>query len=535
MLASRLMLGGRYELAERVGAGGFSEVWRAADLVLARPVAVKLPYPGFAQDDEALARFRAEARNAGRLSHEHVARIYDYGEPDPPNPPFLVMELIAGPPLSALLRDGPLSPDRTARLLAQAATGLAAAHQAGLIHRDIKPGNLMIGPGGSVKITDFGISYAAGSAPLTGTGLVLGTPAYLAPERMTGASATAAGDLYSLGIVGYQCLTGELPFTGDPLQLALAHRDRVLPPLPSPVPAGLAALITALTAKDPAARPASAAEVARQAAALAGRLSAARPGSGRPGAGRPSGTRLPARLPSVPGVSPVPPARTVVPAPRPGRPPAVLADDQPTLRQPAAAPSRARPRAGALAAAALLAPALAGGIFLASQFGPGRIPHAGTTPPASSRPNDPGVRLVGVHRGALIGEPVTVAARQLRRHGLVVRVLWQVSAAQPAGTVLAVRPAGPRPAGSVVTLIGAVAPPPPPPPSPPPGHSDHGHGGGPGPGAGGGPGNGNGGDGGPGNGNGGPGHGHGGPGDGGGNGDGGQSGPGNGDGGDSQA
>ena len=115
MLASRLVLGGRYELAERVGAGGFSEVWRAADLVLARPVAVKLPYPGFTQDDEALDRFRAEARNAGRLSHENVARVYDYGEPDGPNPPYLVLELIDGPPLSVLLREGPLGPDRTAR------------------------------------------------------------------------------------------------------------------------------------------------------------------------------------------------------------------------------------------------------------------------------------------------------------------------------------------------------------------------------------------------------------------------------------
>ena len=292
MLASRLVLGGRYELAERVGAGGFSEVWRATDLVLARPVAVKLPYPGFTQDDEALARFRAEARNAGRLSHENVARVYDYGEPDPPHPPFLVLELIDGPPLSVLLRDGPLGPDRTARLLAQAAAGLAAAHQAGLIHRDIKPANLMIAPGGVVKVTDFGISYAAGSAPLTATGLVYGTPAYLAPERATGASATAAGDLYSLGIVGYQCLTGELPFTGEPLALALAHRDRPLPPLPRSVPADLTALILALAAKDPVARPGSAAEVARQAAALAGRLGPAR---------RPA---VPVQAPSVPAQPP---------------------------------------------------------------------------------------------------------------------------------------------------------------------------------------------------------------------------------------
>jgi hypothetical protein len=505
MLTSRLVLGGRYELAERVGAGGFSEVWRAADLVLARPVAVKLPYPGFIQDDEALARFRAEARNAGRLSHENVARVYDYGEPDPPNPPFLVLELIDGPPLSVLLRDGPLAPDRTARLLAQAAAGLAAAHQAGLIHRDIKPGNLMIAPGGIVKVTDFGISYAAGSAPLTATGLVYGTPAYLAPERATGASASAAGDLYSLGIVGYQCLTGELPFTGDPLQLALAHRDRPLPPLPGSVPAALAALIAALTAKDPTGRPGSAAEVARYAAALAGRLGPAR---------RPA---VPVQAPAVPVQAPPglaqPPGPEAPPAAGP-RWAAAGADDQPTPHQPQPGRAGPRRRSGALAAA-LATAALAGGIFLAGQAGPMPTPPAVAGPSATHRPADPRVRLVDVHRGALIGQPVTAAAKLLRRHGLKVRVRWQFSAAAPAGTVLAVQPAGPRPAGSVITLIGAV----PPPPSPAPG--DHGHGRGPGHGGDGGPGNG---DGGPGNGNGGQGHGDGGQ----GHGDGG-------DGGDSQA
>jgi serine/threonine-protein kinase len=512
MLASRLVLGGRYELTERVGAGGFSEVWRAADLVLARPVAVKLPYPGFTQDEAALARFRAEARNAGRLSHENVARVYDYGEPDPPNPPFLVLELIDGPPLSVLLRDGPLAPERTARLLAQAAAGLAAAHQAGLVHRDIKPGNLMIAPGGTVKVTDFGISYAAGSAPLTATGLVYGTPAYLAPERAGGASATAAGDLYSLGIVGYQCVTGELPFTGDPLQLLLAHRDRPLPPLPGSVPAGLAALITALTAKDPAARPGSAAEVARQAAALAGRL-----GDGR----------LPARRPAVPVQAPPVPVQLSVPVqpsvpaqpsgptgpPGPEAPPAAgphwtaaRADDQPTPNQPQPGPAGPRRWSGALAAA-LATAALTGGVVLAGQAGPMPTPHVPAGPSATHKPADPRVRLVDVHRGALIGQPVTVAAQQLRRHGLRVRVRWQFSTVAPAGTVLAVQPAGSRPAGSVITLVGAVPP-------PPPGPGDHGHG--------------NGHDGGPGHGgDGGPGHGDGGPGNGGG-GDGGHGGDGGG-------
>jgi serine/threonine-protein kinase len=398
-----------------------------------------------------------------------------------------VLELIDGPPLSVLLREGPLGPDRTARLLAQAAAGLAAAHQAGLIHRDVKPGNLLIAPGGTVKISDFGISYAAGSAPLTGTGLLYGTPAYLAPERAAGASATAAGDLYSLGIVGYQCLTGELPFTGDPLQLALAHQELPLPPLPGSVPAGLAALIMALTAKDPAARPGSAAEVARQAAALAS---------------RPGTDGLPERLPVEPGRLPAAPTARLGPTalaapPGPDGPDlaAGLADDQPTPCQPrpAAGLPPARWRAAALFAAALFAAALAGGIFLASQAGPDLTLHPVAAPSASSRPADPGVRLVGVRRSALIGQPVATAARLLRQHGLRVRVRWLYSAAAPAGTVLAVQPAGRRPAGSVVTLIAAV---------PPPGHSGDGGDGGPGHGDGG-NGNGNGGHGDGGNGNGG--------------------------------
>jgi serine/threonine-protein kinase len=418
-----------------------------------------------------------------------VARVFDYGEPDPPDPPYLVLELIDGPPLSALLRDGPLAPERAARLLAQAAAGLAAAHQAGLIHRDIKPGNLMIAPGGTVKVTDFGISYAAGSAPLTGTGMLIGTPAYLAPERAAGASATAAGDLYSLGIVGYQCLTGELPFDGNPLRLALAHRELPLPPLPGSVPAELAALVLALTAKDPAARPGSAAEVARRAAALAG---------------RPGPTRLPARLPEVPAQRQAAPhGQAASHGPAGPVVAAWLADDQPTPRQPRPAPGLPPVRrAVTLGAAALFAAALAGGIFLASQAGPDRALHPVAAPPASSRPADPGVRLVDVRPGALIGQPVTASARLLRQHGLNVRVRWLYSAAAPAGTVLAVQPAGPRPAGSVVTLIGAV---------PPPGHSDHGHGHGGGDGGDGGTGHGEGG--GPGPGDGGPGSGNGGPGD----------------------
>ena len=269
LLSPGVALGHRYELEERVGAGGFSDVWRARDLTLDRTVAVKVLHAAYVQDAEALARFRAEARHAGSLAHENIARVYDYGEP---HPPYLVMELVDGPSFAQVLTSGPMDPVRAMDVVAQAAAGLQAAHEAGLVHRDIKPGNLLITPDGIVKITDFGISHAVGSAGVTSTGLVVGTPGYLAPERAAGGGATALSDLYSLGVVAYECLAGAPPFDGTALEVALAHVIRPLPALPSFVPADVRALVAHLTAKDPADRPGSAAEVARQARQLGERL-----------------------------------------------------------------------------------------------------------------------------------------------------------------------------------------------------------------------------------------------------------------------
>jgi eukaryotic-like serine/threonine-protein kinase len=166
------------------------------------------------------APLRPCTRHAGSLSHPGIARVYDYREADPP---CLVMELVDGPSLARLLEDGPLDPARAMGLIGQAARALAAAHAAGLVHRGIKRGNVLVGPGGQVKITDFGIAHAAGSAALTRPGALLGTPAYLAPERAAGGPGTPAADLYALGIVAYQCLTGRLPFEGEPLAVALAQ------------------------------------------------------------------------------------------------------------------------------------------------------------------------------------------------------------------------------------------------------------------------------------------------------------------------
>ena len=245
------VLASRYRLDSRIASGGMGEVWRGVDLVLDRPVAVKVLHAEYARQAETLARFRAEARHAANLSHPAIAQVYDFGEGSPPgapgaspdHPAFLVMELIDGPPLTQLIARGPVEPGMVLDVVAQVASGLAVAHAAGVVHRDIKPGNLLVDRDGTIKITDFGVAYALGSAPLTRTGMLIGTPAYLAPERVSGHAAGPASDLYSLGVVAYECLTGSLPFTGTAMEIALAHRMQSLPPLPARVPRDVADLV----------------------------------------------------------------------------------------------------------------------------------------------------------------------------------------------------------------------------------------------------------------------------------------------------
>jgi serine/threonine-protein kinase len=181
-LAGNLLVG-RYQLEEPIGTGWFSDVWRATDVALSRPVAVKLLHPAYAQQPEALARFRAEAQRAAALWHENIAHIYDYDEPAEGPQPYLVMELVDGPSLAGVLASGPLDAVRTMDIIAQAAAGLQAAHAVGLVHRDIKPGNLLLASSGTVKITDWGISHALGSLRGTVIGPVSVTAAELAPER----------------------------------------------------------------------------------------------------------------------------------------------------------------------------------------------------------------------------------------------------------------------------------------------------------------------------------------------------------------
>jgi len=254
-------LSSRYTLTERVAVGGMGEVWEAVDSLLGRTVAVKLLHQALSQESDFAERFRAEARHAASLHHPNIATVFDYGEDE--GTAYLVMELVPGQPLSQIIGDrAPLSVPETASILAQAAAALEAAHQGGVVHRDVKPANILITPDGVAKLTDFGISRAIGAAPVTQTGQVLGTAQYLSPEQALGKSATAASDIYSLGVVGYEMLTGIRPFdAGTVVATALAHVNQPPPELPESIPAGVRDVINAALAKDPADRPASAAAV----------------------------------------------------------------------------------------------------------------------------------------------------------------------------------------------------------------------------------------------------------------------------------
>jgi serine/threonine-protein kinase len=270
---SDYLLAGRYRLTDRIAAGGMGEVWRGEDNLLSRAVAVKLLPTGRAGDESFLARFRAEARYAASLSHPGIARVYDYGESAEFGGAYLVMELVNGEPLSAILaRAGRLSPDATLDIVGQAARALDAAHQAGIVHRDIKPGNLLVAAGGTTKITDFGIATAMAAAQashLTETGMVMGTAMYVSPEQATGAPVTDASDIYSLGVVAYECLAGHPPFTAsEPLAIAFAHKHEPVPALPPDVPPPVSDLVYHMLAKTPEERPASVRVVADRADVL---------------------------------------------------------------------------------------------------------------------------------------------------------------------------------------------------------------------------------------------------------------------------
>jgi serine/threonine protein kinase len=265
---SGLTFGGRYQLSSRVAIGGMGEVWQATDLVIGRTVAIKILKDEYMGDPGFLERFRAEARHAALVNHEGIANVYDYGEEE--GSAYLVMELVPGEALSTILeRERVLSTDRVLDIVAQTASALHAAHSAGLVHRDIKPGNLLITPDNRVKITDFGIARITDQVPLTATGQVMGTVQYLSPEQASGHPASPTTDIYSLGIVAYEALAGRRPFTGESqVAIAMAQINETAPDLPVTVSEPVRNLVYACIAKKPADRPASAAHLARAAQAL---------------------------------------------------------------------------------------------------------------------------------------------------------------------------------------------------------------------------------------------------------------------------
>lgn len=261
LTATGQVLAGRYTLVRWVGGGSMGEVWEAVDTRMDRPVAVKVLRPAHANDPVALERFSIEARLGAQLDHAGIAKVHDVNvDGRGGEPPWMVQEFVAGEPLTELLRrDGALDPHRAVSIVAQVAEAAHAAHRAGVVHRDLTPRNLLVAEDGPVKVTDFGIARFDSAAPLTKAGHVIGTPAYLSPEQVRGMTASPASDVYTLGVVLYECLTGRRPFDGsNPIEVARAHLDKVPPPLPTAIPGPLRAVVIAALAKEPDNRPTAA-------------------------------------------------------------------------------------------------------------------------------------------------------------------------------------------------------------------------------------------------------------------------------------
>nr|WP_246405561.1 protein kinase [Modestobacter versicolor] len=442
-------MGGRYELVALIATGGMGQVWQGHDTLLGRDVAVKVLRSEYTGDPTFLTRFRGEARLAAGLVHPNIAALFDYGEVPPAGPTdehlaFLVMELVRGESLSGLLyREHTLTPERTLDVLRQSAAGLAAAHAAGVIHRDVKPGNVLIGSDGTVKITDFGVAVSGSTVPLTQTGQVMGTPHYLSPEQAAGARATPASDVYALGVIGYQCLTGRRMFDAESsLQVVLLQLNGTPEPLPDDVPPPVRSLIEGALAKDPAQRfPDGAAFRDAIDDVLAGRpVRRLAPTAAVTAVPDPTGT-LPGGVPLTgPGTEP----ETDVPQSR-----------------------RRRLLAGALTL--LAAAAVAGGLQLAGSSGDGEAAADTPAPTSTSAaPATPSPQAIALATADLVGRPVTEVQAELTARGLVVTLRPLQTADVPDNQVIAVDPTGELAPGSPVTVTHAVAPPAAPAPAPVP-------------------------------------------------------------------
>jgi serine/threonine-protein kinase len=253
------LISGRYRLIAPLGDGGMATIWRAIDEQLDREVAVKILRPQFSSDPGFTARFKQEARSAGGLSHPNIVSVYDYGTDGTDGEQYIVMELVEGSDLSALLRErGRLSTEDAVRVAIGTASALEVAHRKGIVHRDVKPGNIMVTDAGDVKVADFGIARAVAEASMTVTGTTLGSVHYFSPEQARGEEVTGASDVYSLGIVLFEMLTGRRPFEGDSAAAVALKRLSEDPPTPTALghslPPGLEAIVMRALARDPAAR-----------------------------------------------------------------------------------------------------------------------------------------------------------------------------------------------------------------------------------------------------------------------------------------
>ncbi|RBY93622.1 serine/threonine protein kinase [Blastococcus sp. TF02-8] len=461
------LLAGRYEITAPIATGGMGEVWKARDRVLDRIVAAKVLKTEYTNDPSFLARFRNEARHTAALSHPNIASVYDYGETTDDSGlqtlDFLVMEFVEGQPLVTILHEeGRLPVDWTLHVLSQSADGLSAAHRAGVVHRDIKPGNLIVRPDGVVKLTDFGIAQARDAAPLTRTGMVVGTAQYLSPEQAQGMEVTAASDVYSLGVVGYECLAGVRPFDGaSQVAIALAHINRPPPPLPADVPPAVRSLIDRALAKDAAERFADGgafAEAVRRVAA-GGSVAAAAPSLVAPATaptqvvdvaadGRTQVFATPAA--GMPVVPPVTGGRPMPPLHAPENDDEWLPDDEPQPRR----------RRWVWLVAALVVLLLVGGITaLLLSGGNGDREDAGRTsaPPTTSA----GPTGTFLDPSAFVGRDADEVTAELEAAGLEVQretadedLLEDVTQPLDAGDVAGIDPSGVAvPAGATVTLF----------------------------------------------------------------------------------
>ena len=475
-LAPDVTLADRYHLEERIAVGGMGEVWRAQDQLLSRRVAVKVLKPEYAADPTFLERFRNEAKHTAALAHPGIAHVFDYGEIG--GMAFLVMECVPGEPLSALLaREGQLPASRTLDIIGQAGLALQAAHDAGVIHRDVKPGNLLIQPDGVVKVTDFGIARAVDASPVTQTGLVVGTASYLSPEQAAGRPVTPASDIYALGLVGYECLTGTRAFGGDnPVAIAMAQINAKPAKMPKDVPPLVGEFVMRMLEKDPAKRPSSAGDIGRTSLALAATMrNSASETAVMPAADEPTETSTPSydesRRRKIRNIFIAVGAVVVLlgflilhscagGAQRVTMP-------KVTGETYARALTTLRTQGFAVTPHYTHNASHATGLVLDQSIAPGARVGVGSVVTLTVSSGPP---LVNVDATALIGETLDTVQRTLAAEKLRVAVTSQ-NAPQPPGTVIAVSPSGQVPQGSTVTVTISSAP-----PKPAPKHHGKGHG-----------------------------------------------------------